>query len=71
MFPSTAINFNSFKYWRDSDQEVILGYLAPLATDIKFYLLFNLLCSLFNGFLGNIDCLVTYWLELSLNHHYS
>lgn len=37
MFPSTTINIRGFKYCRDSDQQVILGYLAPPSVDIKSY----------------------------------
>ena len=64
MFPSTTINISGFKY---SDQQVILGYLAPLSVDIKSYFLVNLVCRHFKCFLGNSDCLLTHQLRLSLS----
>lgn len=67
MFPSTTINIRGFKYCRDSDQQVILGYLAPPSVDIKSYYWFNLVCRHLKCFPSNFDCLVTHWRELSLS----
>lgn len=62
MFPSTTINISGLKYCRDSNQQVILGYLASLCVDIKSYFLFSLVCRHFKCYPGNPDCLVTHWL---------
>ena len=67
MFPSTTINIRGFKYCRDSDQQVILSYLAPPSVDIKSYFWFNLVCRHLKCFPSNFDCLVTHWRGLSLS----
>lgn len=60
MFPFTTINIRGFKYCRDSEQQVILGYLAPPSVDIKSYFLFDRRCRHFDCCPGNAVCLVTH-----------